>query len=142
MVNLVPFSPFALRQWITRHSTQHQQESQPPPPQQRNPLKNFPTLEELGSYPPPASFVVEGTICDQWQSPLFSKIPPEVRNEIFRLALNEYVPDGREWDPMKDRVQNPGYGNVKESSSFVKRPGYEGLKTVDTDLLRTCKRVS
>ncbi|KAF2254503.1 hypothetical protein BU26DRAFT_514403 [Trematosphaeria pertusa] len=65
------------------------------------------------------------TMHDQSQSPLFSKIPPEIRNEIFDLALQEYI------DP------NKLYGR----ETYFSRPGFEGRKRVDTALLRTCKRV-
>lgn len=108
----------------------------------KNPLTSFPSSAELEAYPAPASFVVQGEICEQCQSPLFSKIPPEIRNEIFRLALVEYVPEGNDWTGKLSEIQSPGYGNVRSTGKYVRRPGYEGLKTVDTDLLRTCKRVS
>jgi hypothetical protein len=112
------------------------------PAEKKDPLTSFPSSEELEAYPAPASFVVQGDVCDQFQSPLFSKIPPEIRNEIFRLALTEYVPQGNEWTGKLNETQNPGYGNLRSTKDYVKRPGYEGLNTVDTDLLRTCKRVS
>lgn len=74
----------------------------------------------------PASFVTTGPIHDQSQSPLFSTLPPELRNEIFRHALHEYVrPDVKPWP----------------YATFFTRPGYDGIKTVDCDLLRTCKLI-
>jgi hypothetical protein len=113
-----------------------------PPPEKKDPLTSFPSSEELEAYPAPASYVVQGDVCNQFQSPLFSKIPPEIRNEIFRLALTEYVPEGNEWAGKLSEIQSPGFGNLRSTKDYVKRPGYEGLNTVDTDLLRTCKRVS
>ncbi|KAF2440668.1 hypothetical protein P171DRAFT_524669 [Karstenula rhodostoma CBS 690.94] len=110
------------------------------PAAKKNPLTTFPSSEELESYPAPASFAVQGDVCDQFQSPLFGKIPPEIRNEIFGLALTEYVPEGNEWMGRLSETKFRGYGNVL-SRRYVDRPGYRGLKTVDTDLLRTCKRV-
>ncbi|KAF2681289.1 hypothetical protein K458DRAFT_392082 [Lentithecium fluviatile CBS 122367] len=62
---------------------------------------------------------------DQAQSPLFSAIPPEIRNQIFRLALKEYV------DPEKPY----------DTQTYWKRPGVEGPTRIDTALMRTCKRV-
>ncbi|KAF1974412.1 hypothetical protein BU23DRAFT_567607 [Bimuria novae-zelandiae CBS 107.79] len=153
MVNLLPVTPLGLRDFFARRNqpapepgpqlgTQPGQQQQHQQQQPKNPLTGVPSTAELEAYPPPASFVVQGEVCDQKQSPLFSKIPPEIRNEIFRLALREYFPEGREWDAQgMGQTENAGYGNVKETASYVKRPGYEGLKTVDTDLLRTCKRV-
>lgn len=109
--------------------------------EKKDPLISFPSSEALREYPAPASFVVQGKICDQFQSPLFGRIPAEIRNEIFRLALTEYVPEGNEWTGKLSEVESPGFGNVRSTGKYVKRPAYEGLKTVDTDLLRTCKRV-
>lgn len=62
---------------------------------------------------------------DQSQSPLFSKIPPELRNEIFALALQPYV------DPEK----------LYERETFWARPGFEGRKKMDVALVGSCKRV-
>lgn len=61
----------------------------------------------------------------QIQSPLFNKIPPEIRNAIFRLALQEY--------------DNPEH--LYERETYYTRPGLLGKKRVDTRLLRTCKKV-
>lgn len=61
----------------------------------------------------------------QLQSPLFGKIPAEIRNEIFDLALKEsYIP-----------------GEEYERETYYTRPGFLGKKKVHTELLRTCKRV-
>ncbi|KAL5397051.1 hypothetical protein PMIN06_000498 [Paraphaeosphaeria minitans] len=137
MVGFTPFNPVVgLRDlFIRREST-----SAAEPAAKKDPLTSFPDPEALVAYPTPASFVVQGDVCSQIQSPLFGKIPPEIRNEIFRLAVTEYVPEGNEWTGRLSKMENRGWGNVYSSESYVNRPGYEGLKTVDTDLLRTCKR--
>jgi len=57
--------------------------------------------------------------------PLFTRIPSEVRNHIFELALTEY---DDETEPYERR-------------SFYYRPGYHFRQRIDTDLLRTCRRV-
>ncbi|KAF2192360.1 hypothetical protein K469DRAFT_620529 [Zopfia rhizophila CBS 207.26] len=67
----------------------------------------------------------ESSFHPQEQSPLFGTIPAEIRNEIFRLALQEYD------DPNKPYNVN----------SYHKRPGFGGQTRVDLALLRTCKRV-
>ncbi|KAF2643216.1 hypothetical protein P280DRAFT_246406 [Massarina eburnea CBS 473.64] len=67
--------------------------------------------------PSPSIDINFATAKDQLQSPLFSKIPPEIRNEIFSLALTEFR-----------------YADYA-------RPGYEGDKRIDVALLRTCKIV-
>jgi hypothetical protein len=74
--------------------------------------------------PPPVTISTENAH-NQAQSPLFSAIPPEIRNEIFRLALRQYVdPEG-----------------LYEQETYWTRPGFEGHTRIDTALLRTCKRV-
>jgi hypothetical protein len=62
---------------------------------------------------------------NQAQSPLFSVIPPEIRNEIFSLALRPYI----DVEKLYDR------------ETYWARPGAEGPTRIDTALLRTCKRV-
>lgn len=62
---------------------------------------------------------------DQTQSPLFSAIPSEIRNDIFRLALQVYVDAERLYD----------------RETYWARPGVEGSLRMDTSLLRTCKRI-
>ncbi|KAI9873214.1 MAG: hypothetical protein M1830_000705 [Pleopsidium flavum] len=57
--------------------------------------------------------------------PLFTQIPAEVRNHIFELALTEYDDASRPY----------------ERGSFHYRPGYHFRQRIDTDLLRTCRRV-
>ena len=61
----------------------------------------------------------------QEQSPLFNIIPPEIRNQIFELALQTY--------------DNPKA--LYEKNTYWARPGCMGKQKVDTELLRTCKRV-
>ncbi|SJL08972.1 uncharacterized protein ARMOST_12348 [Armillaria ostoyae] len=62
----------------------------------------------------------------QAASPLFSNIPPEIRNIIFRLALRSY--------PDKARGYYPG-------NTYYFRPGYEHYQRIDTALLLTCRRI-
>lgn len=61
----------------------------------------------------------------QTQSPLFSKIPGEIRNLIYLFALCEYE------DP------NDAYS----ADTCYKRPGYFARRRIDTSLLRTCQKV-
>ncbi|KAI4232520.1 MAG: hypothetical protein LQ349_004965 [Xanthoria aureola] len=62
----------------------------------------------------------------QSDSPLFNRIPPEVRNEIFKLALTAYEdPKGRKY-----RV-----------AAYHCRPGFTRASKIDTELLLTCRRV-
>lgn len=62
---------------------------------------------------------------DQHQSLLFSIIPPEIRNQIFALALTPYE------DLIAAYPFNTSY----------RRPGYLAPKKTHADLLRTCKRI-
>ena len=57
--------------------------------------------------------------------PLFTRIPPEIRNSIFKLALTEY-----------DDTEHP----YEQSAAFC-RPEYQFRHRIDTDLLRTCRRI-
>ncbi|KAJ9648977.1 hypothetical protein H2199_000890 [Coniosporium tulheliwenetii] len=61
----------------------------------------------------------------QMQSPLFSVLPPEIRNQIFELAVSEYEDTTRPYDPTDDYY----------------RPGHCFPKVINTDLLLTCRRV-
>lgn len=61
-----------------------------------------------------------------------------IRNAIFEFALTEYVPKGREWTNL---IKAENTATRSRKVDLAKRPGYEGMKTVDTDLLRTCKKV-
>ena len=62
----------------------------------------------------------------QKECPLFGRIPGELRNEIFRLALTAY----------------PGKQIPYDKSAYRCRPGfrYAGMR-IDTALLRTCRRI-
>ncbi|MCJ1367468.1 hypothetical protein MMC16_006601 [Acarospora aff. strigata] len=61
----------------------------------------------------------------QSASPLFSQVPPEIRNDIFKLALTEYNDTDQPYDL---------------NTSYCK-PGYRFRQRIHTDLLRTCRRV-
>lgn len=60
----------------------------------------------------------------QLQSPLFNKIPPEIRNHIFAYVLAEQ--DSAEAIP---------------ESSYIYRPEYTCYRYIDTALLRTCRKI-
>ncbi|GME40885.1 hypothetical protein BKCO1_8000147 [Neofusicoccum parvum] len=59
----------------------------------------------------------------QRQSPLWSKLPPELRNEIFTLAVSQH------YDLSRPYLKN----------SWYYRPGYTHAFRVYTDLLLTCR---
>ena len=61
----------------------------------------------------------------QYTSPLFNRIPAEIRNYIFKLALTAY-----------DDHTKP-YKN----GEYYYRPGHRYAHKVDTNLLLTCRRV-
>ena len=61
----------------------------------------------------------------QSASPLFNRIPAEIRNEIFEYALTAY-----------DDKTNP-----YQTGSYYYRPGHRYAHKVDTDLLLTCRRI-
>jgi hypothetical protein len=63
----------------------------------------------------------------QEQSPLFSRIPPELRHEIFSLALADF-PD-------------PSAENRYEADTCYTRPSYFAPRKSDIRLLRTCRAV-
>ena len=68
----------------------------------------------------------DSTGCDdQSQSPLFSVIPPEIRNDIFKYALAEVETEDNQYHP----------------DTCFRRPGYLAPHRTYTDLLRTCKRI-
>ncbi|KAF2110396.1 hypothetical protein BDV96DRAFT_651041 [Lophiotrema nucula] len=60
---------------------------------------------------------------NQLQSPLFGKLPAEIRNEIFELALQEYEDPERPY----------------EKDTYYTRPGFTGRKRIDVALMQTCK---
>jgi hypothetical protein len=59
----------------------------------------------------------------QQQSPLFSVLPGEIRNEIFALALVQYEDDAEAYP----------------EDSYWYRPGFAGPRKSSSALLRTCK---
>ncbi|KAB2579891.1 hypothetical protein BFW01_g5449 [Lasiodiplodia theobromae] len=59
----------------------------------------------------------------QKQSPLWSKLPPELRNQIFTLAVSQHV------DLTRPYPEN----------SWYYRPGYTHAFAMHTDLLATCR---
>ncbi len=61
----------------------------------------------------------------QHDCPLFSILPPEIRNSIFELALTAYE------DP----------SNRYRRDVFFYRPGHTCFRKIDTNLLLTCRRV-
>ncbi|OCK83006.1 hypothetical protein K432DRAFT_292037 [Lepidopterella palustris CBS 459.81] len=61
----------------------------------------------------------------QRQSPLFSVLPPELRNQIFELAVSQY-----------DDLSRPYRENA-----YWYRPGHHYEPRTDTRLLRTCRLV-
>lgn len=67
----------------------------------------------------------ERVVNPQLDSPLFHRIPPELRNHIFRLVLTAYE------DP--DRMYRP--------TAYYYRPGVICARKIDTDLLLTCRLV-
>lgn len=69
---------------------------------------------------------MDHAINPQSDSPLFNRIPPEVRNEIFKLALTVYE------DPKSRKYR---------ASAYYCRPGFTRAHRTDTDLLLTCRRV-
>ncbi|KJZ70914.1 hypothetical protein HIM_09707 [Hirsutella minnesotensis 3608] len=61
----------------------------------------------------------------QDQSPLFSKLPGEVRGLIFAFALSDYPDPNKQFDPM----------------TCYARPSYFAPRKTDIELLRTCRAV-
>ena len=61
----------------------------------------------------------------QSSCPLFTRIPPEIRNPIFELALTAY-----------DDHQRP-----YRQDAYYYRPGHRYAQKIDTALLSTCRRV-
>lgn len=69
--------------------------------------------------------ILESPINFQSQSPLFSVLPGEIRNEIFSLALIQFEDDT---------------DSYKEDSYWY-RPGFTAPRKSSSALLRTCKAV-
>lgn len=61
----------------------------------------------------------------QIQSPLFGKLPPEIRNRIFSLALLQY-----------EDLAHP-----YAQHDFCYRPGHRARRIISTGLLKTCRLV-
>ncbi|KAL9603183.1 MAG: hypothetical protein Q9219_001386 [cf. Caloplaca sp. 3 TL-2023] len=61
----------------------------------------------------------------QTASPLFNRIPPELRNHIFRLVLTAYEDPRRTYNKF----------------AYYYRPGYACARRIETALLRTCRLV-
>lgn len=85
---------------------------------------------QLGQWPNPAEELIrlhsttEGCH-SQSQCPLFSIIPPEIRNDIFKYTLSEVESDQDAYD----------------MDTCFRRPGYLAPHRTYTDILRTCKRI-
>ena len=71
------------------------------------------------------SAAVLGPINPQDTSPLFSRIPAEIRNCIFKLALTAY----------------DDYTKPYKNGEYYYRPGHRYAHKVDTNLLLTCRLV-
>ncbi|KAK2050190.1 hypothetical protein LZ31DRAFT_590090 [Colletotrichum somersetense] len=71
---------------------------------------------------PPSSIDVTG-FDPQPESPLFSVLPGEVRNQIFELAL----------------IQHDDEASAYPKDSYWYRPGFRGPRRSSSSLLRTCK---
>jgi hypothetical protein len=68
---------------------------------------------------------LQSITCDpQLQSPLFNKIPPEIRNQIFAYVLAE----------------QDGATSIPEQCYYY-RPEYTRYRYIDTALLRTCRKI-
>ncbi|EED14022.1 conserved hypothetical protein [Talaromyces stipitatus ATCC 10500] len=63
----------------------------------------------------------------QYQSPLFSVLPAEIRSLIFKYALTDY----------EDITTHMSY----DRDTYWYRPGYMAKRRTATELLRTCKRI-
>ena len=82
-------------------------------------------LDFFSKHPRAAMVVPTGEPDAQVASPLFSRLPPEIRDEIYVFALHSYDDRSRRYKPTA-----PYY-----------RPGYRCAQKIDTDLLLTCRRV-
>lgn len=68
---------------------------------------------------------VHGNINSQSASPLFNRIPGEIRNHIFKLALTSFDDETRPY----------------KKGAYYYRPGYRYAQKIDTTLLLTCRRI-
>lgn len=62
----------------------------------------------------------------QTASPLFNRIPAEIRNYIFELALTSFDDKTRPY----------------KKGAYYYRPDYRHAQKIDTNLLLTCRRIS
>ncbi|MCJ1372782.1 hypothetical protein MMC20_004007 [Loxospora ochrophaea] len=82
----------------------------------------------MASIKHPAALLVpggNGEINPQYGCPFFNRIPGELRNQIFHLALTAYDDKSQPFD----------------QHSYYYRPGFHYRKRIDTSLLRTCRLV-
>jgi hypothetical protein len=63
--------------------------------------------------------------CEQYQSPLFSVLPGEIRDRIFAYTLAEFEDSAEAF----------------ENNTCYRRPEYAAPRHSDTALLRTCQRI-
>ena len=70
--------------------------------------------------------ILTGNHSDQNGCPLFSLIPPELRHEIFVLALTSYDDETRPFPP---------------TAYYISRKGYRYYQCIHTALLATCRRI-
>ncbi|KAI1375844.1 hypothetical protein F4677DRAFT_102441 [Hypoxylon crocopeplum] len=79
--------------------------------------------------PPLAIKLLENSdsINPQMQSPVFAKLPKEIRELIWGFALTRY----------EDFDTRPPY----DINTYFARPGQAGVLRIDVDLLRTCRTV-
>ncbi|KAH7009808.1 hypothetical protein EDB80DRAFT_713918 [Ilyonectria destructans] len=76
---------------------------------------------------PELNQILSGPEAPQDNSPLFSRLPAEVRSHIFSYALTDYP------DPSPDKRY--------KDTTIYKRPTYFAPRKNDTQLLRTCRAV-
>ena len=75
------------------------------------------------SNPLATNIIRKGRVNDQRRSPLFSVLPPEIRNRIFEFACKAY--------------ETVGY----TPNDWFYRPGYHAHRRISASLLATCKRI-
>lgn len=71
------------------------------------------------------STAAESGVDAQVQSPLFSKLPPELRNHVYELVMSPFQDMARCFDPASNEW----------------RPEHQAAITIDLGLMGTCKRV-
>ena len=70
---------------------------------------------------------------NQWQSPIFAKLSPELRLHIFSYALAEY-------EDMSDKYTPEDERDATRFSDYY-RPGWEAPWVIELALLYTCRRI-